>query len=84
MKLRLGLFIATAVLGVTLASAGLAQPPVKEPLVSELMAFLPQDVGGAGLFLLTGHVSEILDTATDTITVSESRGRRSDVCEALS
>jgi hypothetical protein len=162
MKLRLGLFVAAAVLGVTLASAGLAQPPVKEPLVSEpmefpagvvcpfpvlgesvsgnesitffasgrfhitgtgstrftnlatqksivldtsgvvtfrtledgnvaiagsgrnLFFFLPQDVGGAGLFLLTGHVSEILDTATDTITVSGSRGRRTDVCEALS
>ena len=162
MKLRLGRFVVVLVAGALAVPAALAQPPVKEPLVSEpqefpagvvcpfpvlgesvsgnesitffasgrfhitgtgstrftnldtgesivldtsgsvsfvpledgnlaitgsgrnLFFFLPQDVGGAGLFLLTGHVSEILDTTTDTITVSESRGQRTDVCAALS
>jgi hypothetical protein len=162
MKLRLGLLVAVAVLGAVLASAGLAQPPVKEPLVSEpmefpagvvcpfpvlgesvsgnesitffasgrfhitgegstrftnletqesivldtsgvvtftpledgnlaitgsgrnLFFFLPQDVGGAGLFLITGRISEILDTSTDTITRSNTNGQRVDVCAALS
>ena len=49
-----------------------------------LIYFLPQDVGGAGLFLVTGRISEILDTASDTITVADFRGRRLDVCAALS
>ena len=162
MKLRLGRFVVVLVAGALAVPAALAQPPVKEPLVSEpmefpagvvcpfpvlgesvsgnesitffasgrfhitgtgstrftnldtgesivldtsgsvsflplpdgnvaiaghgrnLFFFLPQDVGGAGLFLLTGQVSEILDATTDTITVSESRGQRTDVCAALS
>lgn len=162
MKLRLGLFVAVAVLGAVVASAALAQPPVKEPLVSEpqefpagvvcpfsilgesvsgnesitffasgrfhitgegstrftnletqesivldtsgvvtftpledgnlaitgsgrnIFFFLPQDVEGAGLFLVTGHISEILDTSTDTITSANTRGQRLDVCAALS
>lgn len=46
--------------------------------------FLPQDVEGAGLFLVTGHISEILDTSTDTITSANTRGQRLDVCAALS
>ena len=162
MKLRLGLLVAVAALGAVAASAGLAQPPVKEPLVSEptefpagvvcpfpvllesvtgnesitffasgrfhitgegstrftnletqesivldtsgvvtftpladgnlaitgsgrnLFFFLPQDVEGAGLFLITGRISEILDSSTDTITSSSSTGQRVDVCAALS
>lgn len=162
MKLRIGLLAMVLAVGGALASAGLAQPPVKEPLVSEpmefpagvvcpfpvlgesvsgnesitffasgrfhitgegstrftnletqesivldtsgvvtftpledgnlaitgsgrnLFFFLPQDVEGAGLFLITGRISEILDTSTDTITSSSSTGRRVDVCAALS
>lgn len=162
MKLRIGLLAMVLAVGAVLASAGLAQPPVKEPLVSEpmefpagvvcpfpvlgesvsgnesitffasgrfhitgegstrftnletqesivldtsgvvtftpledgnlaitgsgrnLFFFLPQDVEGAGLFLITGRISEILDTSTDTITSSSSTGRRVDVCAALS
>lgn len=162
MKLRIGLLAMVFAVGGALASAGLAQPPVKEPLVSEpmefpagvvcpfpvalesisgnesitffasgrfhitgegstrftnletqesivldtsgvvtftpledgnlaitgsgrnLFFFLPQDVEGAGLFLITGRISEILDTSTDTITSSSSTGRRVDVCAALS
>lgn len=162
MKLRIGLLAMVLAVGGALASAGLAQPPVKEPLVSEpmefpagvvcpfpvlgesvsgnesitffasgrfhitgegstrftnletqesivldtsgvvtftpledgnlaitgsgrnLFYFLPQDVEGAGLFLITGRISEILDSSTDTITSSSSTGRRVDVCAALS
>lgn len=162
MKLRIGLLAMVLAVGAVLASAGLAQPPVKEPLVSEpmefpagvvcpfpvlgesvsgnesitffasgrfhitgegstrftnletqesivldtsgvvtftpledgnlaitgsgrnLFFFLPQDVEGAGLFLITGRISEILDSSTDTITSSSSTGRRVDVCAALS
>lgn len=162
MKLRIGLLAMVFAVGGALASAGLAQPPVKEPLVSEpmefpagvvcpfpvlgesvsgnesitffasgrfhitgegstrftnletqesivldtsgvvtftpledgnlaitgsgrnLFYFLPQDVEGAGLFLITGRISEILDSSTDTITSSSSTGRRVDVCAALS
>lgn len=162
MKLRIGLLAMVFAVGGALASAGLAQPPVKEPLVSEpmefpagvvcpfpvlgesvsgnesitffasgrfhitgegstrftnletqesivldtsgvvtftpledgnlaitgsgrnLFFFLPQDVEGAGLFLITGRISEILDSSTDTITSSSSTGRRVDVCAALS
>lgn len=162
MKLRIGLLAMVLAVGAVLASAGLAQPPVKEPLVSEpmefpagvvcpfpvlgesvsgnesitffasgrfhitgegstrvtnletqesivldtsgvvtftpledgnlaitgsgrnLFYFLPQDVEGAGLFLITGRISEILDSSTDTITSSSSTGQRVDVCAALS
>lgn len=162
MKLRIGLLAMVLAVGAVLASAGLAQPPVKEPLVSEpmefpagvvcpfpvlgetvsgnesitffasgrfhitgegstrvtnlatqesivldtsgvvtftpledgnlaitgsgrnLFFFLPQDVEGAGLFLITGRISEILDSSTDTITSSSSTGQRVDVCAALS
>ncbi|HSJ92874.1 MAG TPA: hypothetical protein VK896_02460 [Gaiellaceae bacterium] len=162
MKLRIGLLAMVLAVGAVLASAGLAQPPVKEPLVSEPMEFpagvvcpfpvlgesvsgnesitffasgrfhitgegstrftnletqesivldtsgvvtftpledgnlaitgsgrnvfyfLPQDVEGAGLFLITGRISEILDSSTDTITSSSSTGQRVDVCAALS
>lgn len=162
MKLRIGLLAMVFAVGGALASAGLAQPPVKEPLVSEpmefpagvvcpfpvlgesvsgnesitffasgrfhitgegstrftnletqesivldtsgvvtftpledgnlaitgsgrnLFFFLPQDVEGAGLFLITGRISEILDSSTDTITSSSSTGQRVDVCAALS
>ena len=162
MKLRIGLLAMVLAVGGALASAGLAQPPVKEPLVSEpmefpagvvcpfpvlgesvsgnesitffasgrfhitgegstrftnletdesivldtsgvvtftpledgnlaitgsgrnLFFFLPQDVEGAGLFLITGRISEILDSSTDTITSSSSTGQRVDVCAALS
>lgn len=48
-----------------------------------LIYFLPQDVGGAGLFLVTGRIAEVLDSTTDTITAEESHGRRLDVCAAL-
>jgi len=162
MKLRIGLLAMVLAVGGALASTALAEPPVKEPLVSEpqefpagvvcpfpilgesvsgnesitffasgrfhitgegstrftnletqesivldtsgvvtfrpledgnlaitgsgrnIFFFLPQDVGGAGLFLLTGRISEILDTSTDTITSSSSIGQRVDVCAALS
>jgi len=162
MKLRIGLLAMVLAVGGALASTALAQPPVKEPLVSEpqefpagvvcpfpilgesgsgnesitffasgrfhitgegstrftnletqesivldtsgvvtfrpledgnlaitgsgrnIFFFLSQDVGGAGLFLLTGRISEILDTSTDTITSSSSIGQRVDVCAALS
>ena len=162
MKLRIGLLAMVLAVGGALASAGLAPPPVKEPLVSEpmefpagvvcpfpvlgetvsgnesitffasgrfhitgegstrftnletdesivldtsgvvtftpledgnlaitgsgrnLFFFLPQDVEGAGIFLITGRISEILDSSTDTITSSSSTGRRVDVCAALS
>lgn len=162
MKLRIGLLAMVLAVGAVLASAGLALPPVKEPLVSEpmefpagvvcpfpvlgetvsgnesitffasgrfhitgegstrftnletdesivldtsgvvtftpledgnlaitgsgrnLFFFLPQDVEGAGLFLITGRISEILDSSTDTITSSSSTGQRVDVCAALS
>lgn len=162
MKLRLGLLVAVVALGAVLASAGLAQPPVKEPLVSEPMEFpagvvcpfpilgesvsgnesitffasgrfhitgegttrftnldtgasievdtsgvvtftpledgnvaitgsgrnifffLPQDVEGAGLFLVTGRISEILDVSLDAITSASSTGQRVDLCAALS
>ena len=161
MRLRLGSFALVLAFGGLLASAALAQPPVKEPGASEpqefaagevcpfpvllesiggnpsitffasgrfhvtgrevvrvtnldtlesieldttgvitfrpladgnlaitgqgrsLIYFLPQDVGGPGLFLVTGRISEILDTASDTITVADSRGQRLDVCAAL-
>ena len=39
MKLRIGLLAMVLAVGGALASAGLAQPPVKEPLVSEPMEF---------------------------------------------
>lgn len=162
MHLRFGLLMLTLALGGAFASTALAEPPVKEPLVSEpqefpagvvcpfpvlgesvsgnesitffasgrfhitgegstrftnletqesivldtsgvvafrplpdgnlaitgsgrnLFFFLPQDVEGAGLFLITGRISEILDTSTDTITSSSSNGQRLDVCAELS
>ena len=49
-----------------------------------LIFFLPQDVDGAGLIHVTGSIREILDTATDTITVSEVSGQSTDVCAELS
>lgn len=162
MKLRFGQLAMVFALGGALASAALAQPPVKEPLVSEpqefpagvvcpfpvlgesvsgnesitffasgrfhitgrgstrftnlatqesividtsgvvtfrplddgnlaitasgrnIFFFLPQDVGGAGLFLITGNISEVLDTSTDTITSVSASGQRVDLCAALS
>ena len=49
-----------------------------------LLFYLEGDVLGPGLFLTKGHVVEIFDASTGSITSSRLNGQRTDVCALLS
>jgi hypothetical protein len=49
-----------------------------------LLFYLEGDVLGPGLFLTKGHVVEIFDAITGSITSSRLNGQRTDVCALLS
>lgn len=50
----------------------------------QLIFLLPQDVGGPGLPLVTGHAVLTYDIATDTVTALRVSSKPIDICTALS